>query len=478
LIRFFNTLGRRLEEFKPLKDGEVRMYTCGPTVWNYPHIGNYRTFLFEDLLRRFLKFSGYRVTQVMNLTDVDDRIIKMCRENNLDLGELTEKYARAFFDDLDFLGIERAEFYPRATRHVPEMVQIIEGLLRKGFAYRSEDGSVYYSISKFPSYGQLSGLKVGELKSGARVRQDDYDKDSVQDFALWKAWDKEDGSIYWETSLGKGRPGWHIECSAMSIKYLGEQFDIHTGGVDNIFPHHENEIAQSEGYTGKRFVNYWLHSEHLLINEAKMAKRLGNFLTVKDMRDKGISGETLRFLLLSGHYRAQLNFTEKSLEQAASSVKRITEFFFRLEEASIEKRAADSDRDSHVVKLVDETRSRYVSALQNDLDTPTALATLFGFIAEGNRLLDQGRVGATAAGLMLNFMAHDFNSIFGAVMRPADMVPELSAEVSSLLKERELARLAKDWQKSDLLRKKLLENGIEVQDTPLGQKWRKTERPI
>ena len=247
----------------------------------------------------------------MNLTDVDDRIIKMCRENNLDLYEFTEKYAKAFFDDLDFLGVERAEFYPRATKHVPEMVQIIEGLLEKGIAYRSEDGSVYYSIAKFPEYGRLSGLKIGELKAGARVRQDDYDKDSAQDFALWKAWDKDDGKIYWETSLGKGRPGWHIECSAMSIKYLGEQFDIHTGGVDNIFPHHENEIAQSEGYTGRKFVNYWLHSEHLLINEAKMAKRLGNFLTVKDIRDKGVDGETLRLLLLSGHYRGSAQLYRK-----------------------------------------------------------------------------------------------------------------------------------------------------------------------
>ena len=266
------------------------MYTCGPTVWNYPHIGNYRTFLFEDLLRRFLRYSGYNVTQVMNLTDVDDRIIKICRENDTSLSELTEKYSKAFFDDIDFLAFEKAEFYPRATMHIPEMVEIIQGLLEKGIAYRSEDGSVYYSIAKFPGYGQLSGLKIGELKAGARVNQDDYDKDSARDFALWKAWDKDDGQIYWETSLGKGRPGWHIECSAMSMKYLGEHFDIHAGGVDNIFPHHENEIAQSEGYTGKRFVNYWLHSEHLLINEEKMAKRLGNFLTVKDIRDKGVDG--------------------------------------------------------------------------------------------------------------------------------------------------------------------------------------------
>jgi len=448
------------------------MYTCGPTVWNYPHIGNYRTFLFEDLLRRFLRYSGYKVTQVMNLTDVDDRIIKMCHENDLDLDEFTEKYTKAFFEDLDFLGVERAEVYPCATKHVPEMVEIIEGLLKKGIAYKSDDGSVYYSIAKFPKYGQLSGLKIGELKAGARVRQDDYDKDSAQDFALWKAWDKGDGKIYWETSLGKGRPGWHIECSAMSIKYLGEQFDIHTGGVDNIFPHHENEIAQSEGYTGKKFVNYWLHSEHLLINEEKMAKRLGNFLTVKDIRDKGVDGSTLRFLLLSGHYKAQLNFTEKSLEQAASSIRRITEFYLRLEEESKEKSNGDLERDSRVADLVHDTRSRYVAALQNDLDAPTALAAVFEFITEGNRILDQGHVGSFAVSLMLDFMSKDFNYIFGAMKKNADLTHEIAPKISALLKERETVRLARDWEKSDLLRKELLQLGIEVQDTPSGQKWR------
>ncbi|MDG6922759.1 MAG: cysteine--tRNA ligase, partial [Nitrososphaerota archaeon] len=449
----------------PINAREVRMYTCGPTVWNYPHIGNYRTFLFEDLLRRFLKYRGYKVTQVMNLTDVDDRIIKVCRENNQDLYEFTERYSKAFFEDLDFLGIERAEFYPRATMHVPEMVRIIEALLAKGFAYRSEDGSIYFSISKFSDYGRLSGLKIGELKAGARVRQDDYTKDAVQDFALWKAWDKDDGNIFWQTSLGKGRPGWHIECTAMSIKYLGERFDIHTGGVDNIFPHHENEIAQSEGFTGKKFVNYWLHSEHLLINEAKMAKRLGNFLTVKDMRDKGIDGETLRFLLLSGHYRAQLNFTEKSLDQASSSVKRMNEFYLRLKEVE-----STSNGSSKVTDLVEKTRVRYITSLENDLDTPSALAVIFEFITEGNKILDQRSFGRNEVNLMLEFMMKDFNYIFGAIKKVTENVA--SPEIRSLLKEREEARKNKDWAKSDAVRKRLLELGIEVQDTPQGQKWR------
>ena len=444
------------------------MYTCGPTVWNFPHIGNYRTFLFEDLLRRFLKYSGFKVIQVMNITDVDDRIIKMCRDNSLDLYEFTERYTKAFFEDLDFLGIERAEVYPRATMHVPEMVRIIEGLLDKGIAYRSEDGSIYYSIVKFPSYGRLSGLKLGELKAGARVRQDDYGKDSAQDFALWKAWDKEDGKIFWETSVGKGRPGWHIECSAMSIRYLGEQFDIHTGGVDNIFPHHENEIAQSEGFTGRKFVNYWLHSEHLLINETKMAKRLGNFITIQDMRDRKVDGQALRFTLLAGHYRTQLNFTDKSLEQSVSSLKRIAEFSARLEEAK-ENAISISEEDQPAIDLVKKTRERYLAALQNDLDTPTATAAVFEFITEGNRILDTSRLGKEAVNSMIDFMSRDFNYVFG-VIKPASR--EISTEASLLLKEREDARRMKDWARSDLLRKKLLELGVEVQDTSDGQKWR------
>jgi len=474
MIRFTNTLGHKVEEFKAIHEGEVRMYTCGPTVWNYPHIGNYRTFLFEDLLRRVLEYIGFKVTQVMNLTDVDDRIIKICKENNYDLNEFTEKYANAFFDDLNFLGIRRAEFYPRATENIPEMVTIIEGLMRKGIAYRSEDGSIYYSIAKFPSYGQLSGIKKDELKAGARVRQDDYSKDSAEDFALWKAWDEQDGKIYWDTSLGRGRPGWHIECSAMSMKYLGEQFDIHTGGVDNIFPHHENEIAQSEGFTGKKFVNYWLHSEHLLVNEAKMAKRLGNFVTVPEIRERGIDGKTLRFLLLSGHYRAQLNFTEKSLEQAASSVKRINEFVNRLKETLASGASNNGTMESPIMELVELTRKNYVVALENDLETPQALATVFEFINQGNRFLDLGASSYYGIRSMLDFMTKDFDVIFGAIY-DAQSESAMSEQQSKWLAEREVARASKDWPKSDELRNRLLESGIEVQDTPQGQKWRRVK---
>jgi cysteinyl-tRNA synthetase len=476
LIKFFNAYGRELQEFVPIADREVKMYTCGPTVWNYPHIGNYRTFVFEDLLRRFLEYRGYKVIQVMNITDVDDRIIKMCRENKVGLKEFTDPFANAFFEDLDFLKVQRAEYYPRATDHIAEMVAIVEGLLKKGVAYRSDDGSIYYRISKFPNYGKLSGLKLGELKAGARVRQDDYDKDSAQDFALWKAWDENDGTIFWETSLGKGRPGWHIECSAMSMKYLGEHFDIHTGGVDNIFPHHENEIAQSEAYTGRRFVNYWLEAEHLLMNSVKMAKRLGNFVTVRELRDKGVSGVALRLFLLSGQYRTQLNYNEQSLEQASASVRRINEFVSRLEEVSPSKRREDAMKagapSREVEKLISKTREDYISSLGNDLDTPRALASVFEFITDGNKLLDANQVRQRDARAMLDFMLKDFDSIFAVVIRATDEA-SLSEEIKKMLEDRATARSQKNWKLADSIREELLESGIEVQDTPQGQKWRK-----
>lgn len=471
MIRFTNTLGHKLERFVPIRQNEVKLYTCGPTVWNYPHIGNYRTFLFEDLLKRYLKFRGFRVTQVMNLTDVDDRIIKVSTERRVGLREFTETYEKAFFEDLDFLGVERADYYPRATDYIPEMVAIIQGLMDKGIAYRVDDGSIYYSIAKFPKYGELSGIKKDELKVGARVRVDDYGKDSAEDFALWKAWDEQDGAIFWETELGKGRPGWHIECSAMSMKLLGEHFDIHTGGVDNIFPHHENEVAQSEGYTGKKFVNYWLHCEHLLINETKMAKRLGNFVTIRDLRSRGVDGLSLRYFLLSGHYRSQLNFTDYSLDQAAASVKRINEFVLRLEDS---KSAAGSDFE--VVKLVEKTREKFVNAMDNDLDSPSALAAVFELISEGNRLLDKGEAGKNGIQALAQFMNVDFGSVFGVVQSRANEA--LDSIDSSLLQRREAARKAKDWKTSDDLRAELRSRGIEVQDAPEGQKWRRIPRSI
>jgi cysteinyl-tRNA synthetase len=478
MIVFYNTLGRRLEEFKPINHRAVRMYTCGPTVWSYPHIGNYRTFVFEDLLRRYLKYRGFSVMQVMNLTDVDDRIIKESKEADLDLYDFTEKYAKAFFEDLDFLRIERAEAYPRATQHIPEMVRIIEELLKKGYAYRSEDGSIYFKISKFPNYGKLSGLDVSELKAGARVRQDDYSKDAAQDFALWKAWDENDGNVWWDTSLGRGRPGWHIECSAMSMKYLGEHFDIHTGGEDNIFPHHENEIAQSEAYTGKPFANYWLHAGHLLIRGEKMAKRLHNVVTIHDLRTRNVDGLSVRFLLLSGHYRAQLNFIEdESLEQSRLSVKRINDFVERLRDYVGSKSEFETVGESAPFRepqLVEKTRDEFVEALDRDLDTPKALAVVFEFINLANKKLDSGNISKQEADRLLEFMMKDFNAIFSVVKEEPMMdATELPGEIQSLLQQRAEARASKDWKRSDDLRRRLAQMGIEIQDTPGGQKWKR-----
>jgi cysteinyl-tRNA synthetase len=466
-------MGRKLEEFKPLNDKEVRMYTCGPTVWNYAHIGNFRSFLFEDLLRRYLKYRGYKVTQVMNITDVDDRIIKTLKETKISLQELTEKYTKAFFDDLDYLRIDHAESYPRATNHIQEMVDIIEGLLGKGYAYRGDDGSIYYNISKFRNYGRLSGLKVSDLKPGVRVRQDDYTKESAEDFALWKAWDESDGDVFWETSVGKGRPGWHIECSAMSMKYLGETFDMHTGGVDNMFPHHENEIAQSEAYTGKQFVKYWMHNEHLLVKDEKMAKRLGNFVTVAELRERGVDGIALRFFLLSAQYRTQLSFRENSLEQAAASVKRISEFVSRLEGvAELGSSTTDSHASNEVRELVERTRASYMGALDNDLDTPRALAGVFEFITLVNKMLDLKEVDSAGARLVLEFMDRDFGSVFAVVETGSDDA-SVSPEAKKLLREREEARKMKNWALADSIRMQLGKLGIEVQDTQQGQKWRK-----
>src|SRR4030065_1580791 len=322
-ICFFNTFTRQKEIFNPINPNEVRMYTCGPTVYDYAHIGNFRAFLFEDLLKRWLKHRGFKVTHVMNLTDVDDKTILGSKKQQIPLRQYTEFYAKAFFEDAKALNIEPADQYPRATEHIPEMTTLIKQLLCKGYAYKGEDDSIYYAISKFKEYGKLSKIRVQDLKKGVRVKTDEYAKEEAQDFALWKAWTAEDGDVFWETELGKGRPGWHIECSPMSMKYLGETFDIHFGGVDNIFLHHVNEIAQSQAATGKKFVNYWLHSAHLLVEGMKMAKRLGNFYTLRDLLNKGWNPVVIRYLLISTHYRQQLNFTIEGLEASKNAPQKL-----------------------------------------------------------------------------------------------------------------------------------------------------------
>jgi cysteinyl-tRNA synthetase len=459
---FFNTLTRQKEEFVPLEAGKVRMYTCGPTVYDYPHIGNYRTFLFEDLLRRYLKYKGFQVTQVMNLTDVDDRTIAGSQAEGISLDEFTTRYKKIFFEDLKTLNVEPAEVYPDATKHVKEMVEIIKKLLEKKYAYQME-GSIYFKISVFPEYGKLSKMNLEELKAGARIKADDYEKEQVSDFALWKAWDEKDGNVFWETEIGKGRPGWHIECSAMSMKYLGEHFDIHTGGVDNIFPHHENEIAQSQAATGKKFVNYWLHSEHLLVDHKKMAKRLGNFYTLRDILNQGWYPMAIRYLLLSTYYRQQLNFTFEGLEAAKNSLQRIYDFMDELK--TITKEGKNSD----VEKLVSLAKEKFEAGLDDDLNVSVSLAAIFDLIYEVNILLRENKVSKTDAELILNQL-DDFDRVLGYLKKPEESLNEIASE---LVEKREKARQNKDWKLADQLRKQLLEMGIILEDTASGTKWKK-----
>jgi len=464
-ICFFNTLTRKKEVFKPLEADKVKMYTCGPTVYDFAHIGNFRAFLFEDLLKRWLVSRGFKVTHVMNLTDVDDKTIKGSQKQQVPLKQFTDFYVKAFFEDIKALNIQPADVYPKATDHIPEMVALIKTLMAKGYAYRGEDGSIYYAISKFPDYGKLSKIKTAELKAGARVSQDEYAKEEAQDFALWKAWTPEDGDVYWETELGKGRPGWHIECSAMSMKYLGETFDIHCGGVDNIFPHHENEIAQSEAATGKKFVNYWLHNEHLLVEGKKMAKRFGNFYTLRDLLAKGYDPIAIRYLLLSTHYRQQFNFTFEGLEAAKGAVDRLRNFVRRLHDTD------GKDSKGKVAVLASKLEACFGGSMDDDLDIGTALASLFDFVREINNLLDANRVSkaeaAEVGGLIMQI-----DAVLG-VIGEVKMQEALPAEIDALVQKREEARKAKNWKEADAIRTQLKAMGIVLEDTAQGVRWHK-----
>ena len=458
-IKFFKTLSRRQESFKPIKDGEVKMYTCGPTVYNFPHIGNYRAYIFEDQLRRYLKYCGFRVTQVMNLTDVDDKTIRDSRKEGISLDKFTGRYKKAFFEDLKTLNIEPAEFYPAATDHVGDMVVMIKTLLDKGFAYRSDDGSIYYNVKKFEDYGKLAHIKLDELRVGARVSQDEYEKEQAQDFALWKAWDEGDGDVFWETELGKGRPGWHIECSAMSKHYLGNHFDIHTGGVDNIFPHHENEIAQSEAANGEKFVDYWLHCEHLLVEGKKMSKSLGNFYTLRDLLSKGYDARAIRYLLLSTHYRTQLNFTFDSLAACDAAVRKINDFV-----VSLKNWDSGAVFNEKVPRVCERAKKDFDSGMDDDLNVTVSLAAIFDLMREINVLMSENKMSNDNRDDILR-LVYMFDSVLGIVDRD-DLV--LSGEIKDLVADREKARLGKDWKKADLLRDKLLGLGIVVEDSPRG----------
>jgi len=466
-LRFFDTLTRNQREFEPIEPGKVGLYTCGPTVYNYAHLGNFRAYVFEDLLRRTLKYKGYDVTQVMNLTDVEDKTIRASSQAGIPLGEYTAKYIEAFFEDLDTLNIERAEHYPRATEYVGAMIEIVEGLERKGYAYRSDDGSVYFNIAKFPTYGELAHINVDDLKAGARVAQDEYDKEAAADFALWKAWDDGDGEVKWDSPWGPGRPGWHIECSAMSMNLLGPHFDIHTGGVDNIFPHHQNEIAQSEAYSGERFVNYWLHNGYLIVEGRKMSKSLGNFYTLRDLLDKGYTGRQIRWLLLTTHYRAQLNFTFDGLDAAKASLERIDDCALKLEEATAKGAPGESDE---LQTLIDRTSTRFEEGLDDDLNIAVSAAALFDFVRDVNKLLADDTLSPGDARRALDFVER-IDTVLGVVrFGKEEAVPE---EITRMAEERQAARKAKDFAKADALRNELASRGYIIEDIPGGFRIKK-----
>jgi cysteinyl-tRNA synthetase len=461
-IRFHNTMTRGIEDFVPLHEGRVGLYTCGPTVYDYAHIGNFRTYLWEDLLRRHLEFRGFQVTQVMNLTDVDDKTIAGALRTGVSLDDYTRRFIEAFYEDLDALGIERASVYPRATRHVSEMVELVKALERGGHLYESK-GSIYFRIDTFPSYGRLSGLDPDSAAAGqARIDADEYDKDNPRDFAVWKM--RRGDEPYWDTEIGQGRPGWHLECSAMSMKYLGQTLDIHTGGVDNIFPHHENEIAQSEAATGKPFVRYWLHAAHLIVDGEKMSKSKGNFHTLRDLRARGYQPRPIRYLLLSGHYRKQLNFTFEGLQQAQSSLARLDDLAYRLEHEAL----PEGD-GGPLAAAAARARSGMIDALDNDLNAPAALGVLFDLVREANTALDASaarRADARAVRDALDV----FSRVFGIALGETT---SLEAEVEEQIRLRQEARAARNWAEADRIRDDLARRGIVLEDTPQGVRWKK-----
>jgi cysteinyl-tRNA synthetase len=464
-FRLFNTLTRRVEPFAPVDGHTVRMYTCGPTVYNAAHLGNFRTFLFEDLLRRVFRLAGWQVEQVMNLTDVDDKIIRKAQAEGISILQVTEPYTALFHQDRRYLRIEDAERYPKATEHIPEMIALVERLVANGVAYIAEDGSVYFAIDRFADYGKLSQLDKREVRSGARVAQDEYAKENAQDFALWKAAKPEDEATgaAWDSPWGRGRPGWHLECSAMAMKYLGETFDLHAGGIDLIFPHHEDEIAQSEAATGKQFARCWCHGEFLLTDGTKMAKRVGNVSNVVGLREAGISGTAYRHFVFSAHYRKQLNLGEDSLESSRVAVNRVGAFARRLAEATGATPA--------LAEAATRAEQAFIEALFDDLNAPEAMATLFTFITEANRELDAGGTDVAA----LERARAAFRLMDGVL----DLVPEqeadaeLAAWVEDRLAARKAARERRDWAAADAVRDELVARNILIEDGPQGTRWRK-----
>jgi len=463
-LELYNTMSRRLERFSPLEEGHARLYTCGPTVYDFAHIGNLRTFLFEDVLRRTLQHFGLRVTQVMNLTDIDDKTIRGAAREGISLREYTDRYVEAFFADVDTLRVERAEHYPRATDYIPQMVELVQRLEARGHTYRSE-GSIYFRISTFPGYGRLSGVSLEGNLAGARVDADEYEKEDARDFVLWKG--SREGEPSWDTPLGPGRPGWHLECSAMSMALLGETFDLHTGGVDNVFPHHENEIAQSEGATGKPFVRTWLHAEHLFVEGEKMAKSKGNFFTLRDLLEQGHDPLAIRYLLISVPYRQKLNFTFDSLHGATQAVERVGNTLRRLRHSPAATGAGDLSTED-----VSSFRTELERALGDDLNTARALAALHGLLRQVNTALDgNGISGAIRAELDLALA--DVDRTLDVAPRDEAAPQDEDGEVQRLVEERTAARAARDFARADQIRQRLGELGVVVEDTPHGPVWRR-----
>jgi cysteinyl-tRNA synthetase len=463
-LRFYNTLTQRLEPFSPLEDNVVRMYSCGPTVWNFAHIGNLRTFTFVDILRRWLRARGYRLDHVMNITDVDDRIIQQALAAHQSLADYTAVYEKAFLEDCATLRLERPEHLVRATAHIDDMAEAIRRLGEKGFTYES-DGSIYFRISQFPAYGGLSHADFSGIRAGARVDTDRYEKADARDFALWKA--PKEGEPFWNTVVGPGRPGWHIECSVMAMKYLGETLDIHAGGIDLTFPHHENEIAQSEALTGKPFARFWLHSEHLILGEQTMSKSLGNFYTLRDVIEKGGTPESVRYLLASVPYRKKLNFTFESLHSAATAIDRLRNYKLRLETEKFPAGASEA-----LLERTREAQHRFDDAMDDDLNTAEALAAAFEYVRETNTAMDAGEFRAANTAPALDFLSH-FDSVFDVLRASAQPTGISDDEIKARIDERNQARKARNFARSDEIRKELAARGVTIEDTKEGTRWKR-----
>ena len=470
MLNIYNTLTRKVEKLEPISGPKkIKLYSCGPTPHDFAHIGNFRTFIWVDLLKRYLRFRGFDVNHVMNITDVDDKTIKKSHDQKKTLAAYTEDYTQKFFDDLKSLGIDPANDYPRATNYIPEMIEIIQGLLDKGVAYKGADGSVYYEVKKFSDYGKLAGIDSSTLAAGAsgRMSSDEYTKENVSDFALWKAYDPAaDGDVVWDAPFGRGRPGWHIECSAMAIKLLGETFDIHVGGIDLLFPHHQNEVAQSEAFTGKQFAKYWMHCEHLLVEGKKMSKSLGNFFTLRDIMAKGYDPMALRFVVATSHYRQHLNFTFEALDAAWNAIRNITNSVNRTR-AFVDSAADDKPFEA----AISNGKNGFVNAMDNDLNAPEAAAAFIGMV---NQVAKDAQRHGISPGMLERFEAafNEINSVLGIHFPEPKPLSELDAgKVDALVADRAKARGAKDWAAADRVKAELTSLGVDVVDRKSGTSW-------